>query len=77
MVRARVRSQSDTGSTPDRLHREDWARVIPAAPTGKQVSIRFTNLVTLRAGGIVSSRLYFDTAEMAAQLGLIPSPTAV
>jgi steroid delta-isomerase-like uncharacterized protein len=45
---------------------------VPA--TGRRVSVPFVHLFSLRDGKIATNRLYFDTAEMAAQLGLVPSP---
>jgi steroid delta-isomerase-like uncharacterized protein len=49
---------------------------IPA--TGKKVAVPFTNVLTIRGGKIANARLYFDTAELVAQLGLAPAtPTSV
>ena len=39
-------------------------------PTGKQVSIRFVNMNTVRDGSLTSVRLYFDQLEMLQQLGV-------
>lgn len=43
-------------------------------PTGRRVTIPFVHLFTLRDGKIANGRLYFDTAELMVQLGLVPSP---
>ncbi|WP_137989459.1 ester cyclase [Streptomyces vilmorinianum] len=40
--------------------------------TGKEVSIRGTDLATVRDGRIVSYRLYFDQMGFLDQLGLLP-----
>lgn len=44
-------------------------------PTGRTVAIPFAHLFTLNSSGTVDrSTLYFDTAEIVAQLGLTPAP---
>jgi ketosteroid isomerase-like protein len=39
--------------------------------TGRKVDIPFCQVYRLKGGKIVSSRLYFDTATMMGQLGLL------
>ncbi len=44
-------------------------------PTGRVVAIPFAHLFTLNSDHIANrSNLYFDTAEIAVQLGLTPAP---
>jgi steroid delta-isomerase-like uncharacterized protein len=45
----------------------------PIAATGKRVSIPFVDVSTVDEGKIASFTLYFDRAELMAQLGLVPA----
>jgi ketosteroid isomerase-like protein len=47
---------------------------IPA--TGKQITIRGCDVVTVRDGRITSHRAYFDQLSFMAQLGLLPEEAA-
>jgi steroid delta-isomerase-like uncharacterized protein len=42
-------------------------------PTGKAIKLRYVSVQRVEKGLIASEHLYFDQAEMMAQLGLMPS----
>nr|WP_275404252.1 ester cyclase [Pseudonocardia acidicola] len=44
-----------------------------AAPTGRQVSIGFAGIHSVRSGKILSSRYYFDQLDLLTQLGVLPT----
>jgi predicted ester cyclase len=46
----------------------------PIAATGKRVSLPFVNVSSLTEGKVAAFTLYFDRAELMAQLGLVPAP---
>ena|SRR5690348_1901926 len=45
-------------------------------PTGRTVEVMFCQVATVRDGGISEARLYYDAMTFAAQLGLMPQPSA-
>jgi steroid delta-isomerase-like uncharacterized protein len=46
----------------------------PIEATGKRVSVPFINVDTVNEGKIAAFTLYFDRAELLAQLGVMPTP---
>jgi steroid delta-isomerase-like uncharacterized protein len=46
----------------------------PITATGKKVSLPFVNVVRFADAKITAFELYFDRAELMAQLGLVPAP---
>ena len=45
-------------------------------PTGRRMTLRGSDFITVRGGLITEHRTYFDQMEMLSQLGLIPEATA-
>jgi ketosteroid isomerase-like protein len=45
-------------------------------PTGKTVTIRGADAITVRDGKITSQRVYYDQLAFMIQLGLVPEPAA-
>ncbi len=43
-------------------------------PTGRPIRFRFCDVITVSDGLMVSVRSYYDTLDLAGQLGLIPPP---
>lgn len=46
-------------------------------PTGRVAETMFVSVCELRDGKVARSRLYFDSASMLAQLGVVPAPVQV
>lgn len=45
-------------------------------PTGKSVRLRYATVQKVESGKVASEHLYFDQAELMAQLGLLPGGPA-
>lgn len=48
------------------------AGVLP--PTGRSIDVRFCEVIEVRDGQITRARLYFDSATLMRQLGVLPEP---